>query len=272
MSRVPPRLRRLAAEQARSRRPAESAALRAARTRGLLARAAALAAWDAAADPAAVVVAIGLALAPLAADLAGAMASAHAAGVAHVRAGLPSPTPSPLPSPAGRRLALARRTAGLPAVVARYLPAATRAVSDAAAAVVRAVASAAGKAVSAGRDVAGAIRRAFGAAGVTVGGAAGNVLATLAGTLAGRAFDDGLAEAAVAGRAWGYAWLTQRDDRVRPNHAAMDGVRRPANDPVWLKWRVPAGFSCRCVRVVIAAGDPLAKPTDVPNVSPDAGF
>jgi SPP1 gp7 family putative phage head morphogenesis protein len=266
-ARVPPRLRRLAAEQARSRRPAESAALRAARTRGLLARSAALAAWDDTADPAAVVVAIGLALAPLAADLAGAMASARAAGVAHVRAVLPTP----VPVLAGRPLALAR-LAGLPAVVARYLPAATRAVSDAASAVARAVASAAGKAVSAGRDVAGAIRRAFGAAGVTVGGAAGNVLATLAGTLAARAFDDGLAEAATTGRAWGFCWLTQRDDRVRPNHAAMDGVRRPVNDPVWLRWRVPAGFSCRCVRVAIAAGDPLAKATGVPNVSPDAGF
>jgi SPP1 gp7 family putative phage head morphogenesis protein len=270
MPRVPPRLRRLAAEQARSRRPAESAALRAARTRGLLARAAALAAWDAAADPAAVVVAIGLALAPLAADLAGAMASAHAAAVAHVRAVLPAP----VPPVAGRPLALARRPAGLPAVVARYLPVATRAVTDAAAAAARAVAAAAGKAVAAGRDVAWAIRRAFGSAGVTVVGAAGNVLATLAGTLAGRAYSDGMREA--VGRAgaaiWGYAYVTERDDRVRPAHRAMDGVRRPAGDPVWLRWTPPCGWNCRCSLVPLAAGDPLAEPTNVPNVSPDAGF
>src|SRR3954447_8499157 len=89
MPAVPPRLRRLAAQQERARRPAEASAVRAARTRGLLARAAALAAWDATADPAAVVVAIGLALAPLAADLAGAMASAHATAAARVRAALP---------------------------------------------------------------------------------------------------------------------------------------------------------------------------------------
>lgn len=45
---------------------------------------------------------------------------------------------------------------------------------------------------------------------------------------------------------WGYQYWTVGDDRVRPTHEAMDGVRAPKDDPIWLKWMPPAGYNCRC--------------------------
>jgi SPP1 gp7 family putative phage head morphogenesis protein len=76
----------------------------------------------------------------------------------------------------------------------------------------------------------------------------------------------------VSGEVWGFEWVTFGDDRVRESHAAMDGVRRPKDDPIWQRWSPPSGFNCRCSRIPIMMGDPLATPTTVPNVEPDDGF
>jgi SPP1 gp7 family putative phage head morphogenesis protein len=42
---------------------------------------------------------------------------------------------------------------------------------------------------------------------------------------------------------WGYEYLTVGDDRVRPTHAAMDGVRAPKDDPFWKENMPPNGYN-----------------------------
>ena len=41
-------------------------------------------------------------------------------------------------------------------------------------------------------------------------------------------------------------YRTQRDGRVRPEHAALDGVTLPPADPFWLDFYPPNGWNCRC--------------------------
>lgn len=48
-----------------------------------------------------------------------------------------------------------------------------------------------------------------------------------------------------------WQYLTVGDDRVRPEHAVLDGFMARAEDPVWGKIYPPNGFNCRCI--VIAA-------------------
>lgn len=50
----------------------------------------------------------------------------------------------------------------------------------------------------------------------------------------------------IAGIIWGYEYVTVGDDRVRPNHRALDGVKLPKEDPRWSQIRPPNGYSCRC--------------------------
>ena len=45
---------------------------------------------------------------------------------------------------------------------------------------------------------------------------------------------------------WGYTYYTAGDDRVRPNHAAMDGITLPKGDPFWRTSTPPNGYNCRC--------------------------
>lgn len=39
---------------------------------------------------------------------------------------------------------------------------------------------------------------------------------------------------------------TVGDDRVRPDHMALDGVVRPITDPFWSVYYPPNGYNCRC--------------------------
>lgn len=55
---------------------------------------------------------------------------------------------------------------------------------------------------------------------------------------------------------WQY-W-TVGDDRVRPEHAVLDGFMARAIDPVWHKIYPPSGFNCRC-SVVPIPGDEALK-------------
>ena len=52
---------------------------------------------------------------------------------------------------------------------------------------------------------------------------------------------------------WQY-W-TVGDDRVRPEHAVLDGFTARAEDPVWMKIYPPNGFNCRCSVVPILASE-----------------
>lgn len=73
-----------------------------------------------------------------------------------------------------------------------------------------------------------------------------------------------------------WKYVTVGDDRVRPNHAAMDGFVARNDDPVWRRWYPPAGFNCRCSVVPLLA-DEAPEDADVPGleritVQPDQGF
>jgi len=48
-------------------------------------------------------------------------------------------------------------------------------------------------------------------------------------------------------------YLTAGDDRVRPAHAALDGVVKPLGDPFWDKYTPPWEFGCRCTWVTVSA-------------------
>ena len=41
-------------------------------------------------------------------------------------------------------------------------------------------------------------------------------------------------------------YRTQHDDKVRPEHAALDGVTLPPSDPFWESYYPPNGCNCRC--------------------------
>lgn len=45
---------------------------------------------------------------------------------------------------------------------------------------------------------------------------------------------------------WGYEYVTVGDDRVRPEHEAMEGVSYPKDHPFWDENWPPNDFNCRC--------------------------
>lgn len=48
---------------------------------------------------------------------------------------------------------------------------------------------------------------------------------------------------------WGYTYYTAGDDRVREEHAVLDGICLPKEDKFWTRWYPPNGWSCRCTVV-----------------------
>jgi len=58
---------------------------------------------------------------------------------------------------------------------------------------------------------------------------------------------------------WGYEYSTVGDDRVRPEHAELDGIRLPKDDPFWDVNYPPNGFNCRCLATPIIKGTPEAS-------------
>jgi len=58
---------------------------------------------------------------------------------------------------------------------------------------------------------------------------------------------------------WGYEYVTVGDDRVRPNHVAMEGITLPKDDPFWDSNSPPNGFNCRCVRVRVFVDDEISR-------------
>lgn len=78
---------------------------------------------------------------------------------------------------------------------------------------------------------------------------------------------------------WGYKYVTVGDERVRPSHAALDGVTLPKDDPFWQTNTPPNGWNCRCQLISIFAErtvQPAPRPfelegkTVVPGA--DSGF
>jgi SPP1 gp7 family putative phage head morphogenesis protein len=59
-----------------------------------------------------------------------------------------------------------------------------------------------------------------------------------------------------------WQYMTVGDDRVRPEHAVIDGFTARAIDPVWNKIYPPNGFNCRCIVIALLeseAGDEASE-------------
>jgi SPP1 gp7 family putative phage head morphogenesis protein len=75
---------------------------------------------------------------------------------------------------------------------------------------------------------------------------------------------------------WGYTYVTVGDDRVRPEHEAMDGTTLPKDDPFWASCYPPNGWSCRCTAIPlfeeVSEVLPPSETDDGDPVVPDKGF
>lgn len=63
----------------------------------------------------------------------------------------------------------------------------------------------------------------------------------------------------VGRKLWGWEYRTQRDDRVRNDHWALDGMRLPVHHTLWDKFMPPWDWGCRCYLIPIYYGDPRAS-------------
>lgn len=50
---------------------------------------------------------------------------------------------------------------------------------------------------------------------------------------------------------WGQEYVTVGDDRVRPEHAALDGLRLPIDDPRWQEITPPNGWNCFAAETIV---------------------
>ena len=57
-------------------------------------------------------------------------------------------------------------------------------------------------------------------------------------------------------------YRTQHDDKVRPEHAALDGVTLPMSDPFWESYFPPNGWNCRCTVAQVRKQKYPATPHD----------
>lgn len=78
---------------------------------------------------------------------------------------------------------------------------------------------------------------------------------------------------------WGYKYVTVGDDRVRPNHEALDGTTAPKDDPLWQTIWPPNGWACRCQCIGIYEEQEIVKPPDTVEIGgravvpgPDEGW
>ncbi len=57
-------------------------------------------------------------------------------------------------------------------------------------------------------------------------------------------------------------YRTAGDDKVRPEHAALNGVTLPPSDPFWEEYYPPNGWNCRCTVVQVRKSKYPATPHD----------
>lgn len=57
-------------------------------------------------------------------------------------------------------------------------------------------------------------------------------------------------------------YRTAHDDRVRPEHAELEGVTLPIDDPFWASYYPPNGWNCRCTVVQVRRGKYETTPHD----------
>lgn len=62
-------------------------------------------------------------------------------------------------------------------------------------------------------------------------------------------------------------YRTVGDDRVRDDHALLDGIIKPIDDPFWSKYYPPLDWRCRCDVVATAENTTTHKEKDLPEVN-----
>lgn len=67
---------------------------------------------------------------------------------------------------------------------------------------------------------------------------------------------------------WGYKYVTVGDVRVRPEHAVLEGTVLPKDDPFWLKFYPPNGWSCRCQVIPLFRSQRIKKPKKELEIDP----
>ena len=70
-------------------------------------------------------------------------------------------------------------------------------------------------------------------------------------------------------------YRTARDSRVRPTHAALDGVVFRQDDPGWSRYNPPRGWQCRCAMVTRRADAvdlTRVRESATLDIQPDPGF
>ncbi len=66
-------------------------------------------------------------------------------------------------------------------------------------------------------------------------------------------------------------YRTQKDDKVRPEHAALDGVTLPPSDSFWEEFYPPNGWNCRCTVVQVRKSKyPATSHDDAMRLGDDA--
>ena len=71
---------------------------------------------------------------------------------------------------------------------------------------------------------------------------------------------------------WGFEYVTMRDDRVRPEHEELDGLKRDKEDPIWDTIWPPNGYNCRCQVVPIYERVRRTRAPNSPKVSEEFDF
>jgi len=72
---------------------------------------------------------------------------------------------------------------------------------------------------------------------------------------------------------WGYKYVTVGDDRVRPNHAALDGLLMKRDSPTLENYWPPNGWACRCDVIALDHEPEGYEPPDLMALPlPDPGF
>jgi SPP1 gp7 family putative phage head morphogenesis protein len=60
---------------------------------------------------------------------------------------------------------------------------------------------------------------------------------------------------AISSILWGYEYSTVGDDRVREEHAQLEGITLPKEHPFWQRYYPPNGWDCRCTALEIFSVD-----------------
>lgn len=69
---------------------------------------------------------------------------------------------------------------------------------------------------------------------------------------------------------WGYKYVTAGDNRVREEHANLDGVVLPKDHPFWNTYMPPNGYNCRCQAIPLYDQQPIKFPPR--DANPDRTF